>query len=101
MSGWGDAPSSLPDGKNEKTPVLGLTWANQISCRVALIKEAGFARVEARGDRGGSMEGEAAEWAPRRWRRYMRLVFAPWACPTGEGDMGTEFEIWEGGARSV
>ena len=44
-----------------------------------------------------------AEWSSRRWRRWMRLVFAPWAEGTGEGDgeMGVEFEIWGGGVRAV
>ena len=98
MSGWGDSPESRADGVGEKTPALGLTWANQIDCRVALIKGAAFAQ-------GGGNEKlgdpEAEEWAPRRWRRHMRMVFAPWAAPTGEGEKGTEFEIWEGGARAV
>lgn len=42
---------------------------------------------------------EAAEWAPQRWRRWMRVVFAPWV--EGTGGKGVEFEIWGGGVRTV
>jgi DNA repair protein RAD57 len=75
-------------GEGAKTPALGLTWANQVACRVALVKEAAW---------GG--EGEGAEWAPRRWRRWMRVVFAAWAAPS-EGP-GVEFEIWAGGVKAA
>lgn len=42
-----------------------------------------------------------AEWAPRRVRRWMRVVFAPWVAGTGVGEGGVEFEIWRGGVRAV
>ena len=79
--------------QNLKTPSLGLVWANQIACRVALVKES---------DYGSAGEGsEAAEWNPRRWRRWMRVAFSKWAPPTGDGERGVEFEIWGGGLRAV
>ena len=105
FTGWGSHPSSSStssqNSMNLKTPSLGLVWANQIACRVALIKERDYGRA-------GTGEGEVniggtggAEWNPRRWRRWMRLVFAPWAEGTAEGENGVEFEIWGGGVRAV
>ena len=94
FSGWGDDPAGLlvgiGEGKGEKSPAMGLAWANQIDCRVAVLKE----------QRLGENEG-GAEWAPRRWGRFMRCVFSAWTPPTGEGDKGKEFEIWEGGVRAL
>lgn len=44
FTGWGDLrPSSTQlHNQNLKTPCLGLPWANQLACRVALIKEPSF-----------------------------------------------------------
>lgn len=109
FTGWGDRPPPPPHPsgpvisqqagttQNLKTPSLGLVWANQIACRVALIKESDY------GHAGSSeVEGsEAADWNPRRWRRWMRVAFSAWAPPTGEGEKGVEFEIWGGGLRAV
>ncbi len=107
FTGWGDHPPHHSSGpllsqqasinQNLKTPSLGLVWANQIACRVALVKEMDYGTA-------GSSEGEggeAAEWTPRRWRRWMRVAFSAWAPPTGEGEKGVEFEIWGGGLRAV
>ena len=52
---------------------------------------------------------ESADWAPSRWRRWMRVVFAPWAAAAMDGvgergrgrGRGVEFEIWAGGVRAV
>ena len=108
FTGWGDhpPPHHSPSGslmsqqssinQNLKTPSLGLVWANQIACRVALIKESDYGA----GD-GGNGESEAADWTPRRWRRWMRVAFSAWAPPNGEGEKGVEFEIWGGGLRAV
>ena len=102
FTGWGGHPP-LHDSQQEsinqnlKTPSLGLVWANQIACRIALIKESDYGKA-------GSIEGEgseAAEWHPRRWGRWMRVAFSAWAPPTGEGEKGVEFEIWGGGLRTV
>lgn len=88
FTGWGSSPT---DGNhNLKTPSLGLVWANQIACRVALIKESSYAEEEG-----------SAEWAPRGWRRWIRVVFAAWAPPTMDGERGVEIEVWAGGVRAV
>ena len=98
FSGWGDDPASLlgglgaDEGRGEKNPAMGLTWANQIDCRIAVLKEERLSSSEA---------GTAAEWAPRRWRRFMRCVFSSWAEPSGERDRGVEFEVWAGGVKAV
>ena len=101
FTGWGAHPSSLQDNHNLKTPSLGLVWTNQISARIVLVRE----RVS--GDPGigkgevsaGLIDG--ADWNARRWRRWMRVAFAPWVEATAEQDMGVEFEIWAGGVRAV
>ena len=99
FTGWGAEPSApFPD---LKTPSLGLVWANLISCRVALLKgrDYGIARVcEGEGAVGGV---GAAQCDSRSWRRWMRIVFAPWVRDTGEREKGIEFEIWSGGVRAV
>lgn len=99
FTGWGAEPSA--PSHNLKTPSLGLVWANQISCRIALVKERDYGSV-------GTGEGEiaiegigGAEWTSRRWRRWMRVVFAPWVEGTGDREKGVEFEVWSGGVRAV
>ena len=112
-----------------KTPALGLVWANQLAARLALTREAAWApqqpaggwnavatayeaagrgasTVQAAGGDARCQPGEAtteesAEWAPRRWRRWCKVVFAAWTAPVGEGGRGIEFEVWEGGVRSI
>lgn len=79
FTGWGDLPSAH---LALKTPSLGLVWTNQIAARVALIRQTAVT-----GRNAGTV------------RRWMRVVFAPWAAPT-EG-MGLEYEIYEGGLRAV
>ncbi|KAL9117683.1 MAG: hypothetical protein Q9187_005775 [Circinaria calcarea] len=121
FTGWGDTPppsysyqSSNPhfhphsspnphhssENQNLKTPALGLVWANQIACRIALVKELSY-QSHTSGEQREGGDGESAEWAPRHWRRWMRLVFAPWARGVGAEDMGVEFEIWKGGVRTI
>ena len=99
FTGWGAEP--LTPSHNLKTPSLGLVWANQIACRIALVKETDYGSV-------GTGEGELPavgigdpEWNSRRWRRWMRLVFAPWVKGTGEREKGVEFEVWGGGIRAI
>jgi DNA repair protein RAD57 len=81
FTGWGDLPTYTPGHSNMKTPSLGLVWTNQISARIALIKE----------------NQPAGEKFKRR--RWMRVVFATWASPsTG---MGIEYDISAEGVRAV
>ena len=58
---------------NLKTPSLGLIWTNQISARIALVKEQQHP------------DGKS------RSRRWMRVVFASWAVQSQ--DQGTEYGI--------
>ena len=111
FTGWGDSPSS----RNPKTPSLGLVWSNQIACRIALLKEPAYLShmthahllsedMQNRSDMNNENEitGEgSAEWAPRHWRRWMRVVYAPWVQGVGEGEPGVEIEVWAGGVRSL
>ncbi|KAL6720216.1 DNA repair protein rhp57 [Lecanora helva] len=99
FTGWGAHPSSAHDSQNLKTPSLGLVWANQIAARIALIKERDHGSTRL-GEEGVGVTG-GADWNPRRWRRWMRVAFAPWVASTSEQDMGVEFEIWSGGIRAV
>ncbi len=99
FTGWGAEPLAPPH--NLKTPSLGLVWANLIACRVALVKsrEYGGARI---GEGEVGVEGfEGVEWNLNSWRRWMRIVFAPWAKATGDSEKGVEFEIWSGGVKAI
>lgn len=98
FTGWGDAriSSSASEGaQNLKTPALGLVWANQIAARIALLKApvynvpnpwiglAADGRVDWRGEGGdGDEEGGGGGTEIKRWRRWMKVVFAPWAPPS-------------------
>ncbi|CAD6580383.1 MAG: hypothetical protein ASARMPREDX12_004195 [Alectoria sarmentosa] len=99
FTGWGAQPST--PSHNLKTPSLGLVWANQITCRIALIKERDYGSAGT-GEGQVAVEGiGGAEWNSRRWRRWMRVVFAPWVEGTGDREKGVEFEVWSGGVRAV
>jgi DNA repair protein RAD57 len=63
--------SGWGEGENAKTPALGLVWANLLAGRVVLKR--------------------------RGPRRFLTVAFAAWAEAEKEG----EYEIWEGGVRSV
>ncbi|KAL8789593.1 MAG: hypothetical protein Q9213_001029 [Squamulea squamosa] len=97
FTGWSSGPNN--ENQNLKTPTLGLVWTNQIACRIALIKEQAYSRSE----EDNSVEGvqKGADWTPKQWRRYMKVVFASWAPTTGSEERGLEFEIWSGGLRAV
>ena len=71
-----------PPGTGEKTPALGLAWANQIAGRVALACES---------------PDEAGAGGYRR--RWMRVVFAEWAPQTAGRGVG--FRVTAGGVESV
>ena len=89
----------MEHSQNLKTPSLGLVWANQISARIAIIKERGYGSGRTEEEEAGMIGG--ADWNPRTWRRWMRVAFAPWVASTREQDMGVEFEIWSGGLKAV
>jgi DNA repair protein RAD57 len=99
FTGWGDTPHAAPH--TLKTPSLGLVWTNQLACRIALIKKPVFA---ARGPLVVAVNGQD-QWAEHeethvsKWRRWVKVVFAPWV-PPSEG-RGIEFEITGKGIRSV
>lgn len=119
FTGWGAHP--LSSSSNLKTPSLGLVWASQITCRIALIKEPqhgaprkreaayeqSAAGEEVQGKqlgteiKEGEGEEESVEWSPIHWRRWMRVVYAPWVRATGESERGVEFELWAGGIREL
>jgi DNA repair protein RAD57 len=98
FTGWGDDPHpSHLTIKNMKTPSLGLIWTTQIACRIALIKRPVYGP--------GMMadeENERSEPVLRKWRRWMKVVFAPHMVPSGPGLEGAvEFEIKGEGMRAV
>jgi DNA repair protein RAD57 len=99
FTGWGDIPHAAPH--TLKTPSLGLVWTNQLACRIALIKKPVFAN---RGPSVITVNGED-QWNEQeethisKWRRWVKVVFAPWA-PPSEG-RGLEFEITKTGLRHV
>lgn len=83
FTGWGDGQPVT----NMKTPSLGLTWTNQLSARIALLKQPIYEeKMYAPGDERNVIG----------WHRSCKAVFSPW-CP----ESNTPFEIWEGGIRSV
>ena len=100
FTGWGDSPHTPPH--TLKTPSLGLVWTNQLACRIALIKKPVFASrgpLVVTNAKGEDEWGEREETHVSKWRRWMRVVFAPWVAPTG--GRGVEFEIVRGGVRGV
>ena len=111
FTGWGDSDSV--DQKNLKTPALGLTWTNQIACRIAMIRESTLipAAYDSTSEADFNNKNIAltpaetgvggADWSKRRWRRWMKVAFAAWTQETEESDRGVEFEIWSGGVRSI
>lgn len=98
FTGWGDEP--WPSSTQSlKTPSLGLVWATQVSCRIALVKAPryGKSRYHIDDDAGGS-----ATPTLKTWRRWMKIVFAPHVAATGPGLEGAaEFEINMGGLKGV
>ena len=99
FTGWGAESST--QFHDLKTPSLGLVWANLIACRIALVKGGDYSSTHV-GKGDVAVEGVGgAEWNLKSWRRWMRIVFAPWVQGTGEKEKGVEFEIWSGGVRAV
>ncbi|PQE22808.1 hypothetical protein CJF30_00008402 [Rutstroemia sp. NJR-2017a BBW] len=97
ITGWGDDPHpSFTAAKSLKTPSLGLIWTTQIACRIALIKKPVYGHVQVMDE-----EGERGEPVLKRWRRWMKVVFAGWAPESGGGLSGAvEFEIVGEGVRA-
>ena len=98
FTGWGDDPHpSHLSVKDMKTPSLGLIWTTQIACRIALIKRPVYGPgliADEENDRG--------EPVLRKWRRWMKVVFAPHVAASGPGLEGAvEFQIRGEGIRSV
>ncbi|KAI9699393.1 MAG: hypothetical protein M1836_003004 [Candelina mexicana] len=101
FTGWGSSPLSHSQisPENLKTPALGLVWANQIACRIALVKEPVYVTAPLDDGPDGRDE-DSGRGELVRWRRWMKVVFAPWV--EGEKDgKGIEFEIRGEGIRSV
>ncbi|KAI9777482.1 MAG: hypothetical protein M1835_005234 [Candelina submexicana] len=102
FTGWGSSPLSHShfSPENLKTPALGLVWANQIACRIALVKEPVYATAPLDdGPDGRDEDGGRGELV--RWRRWMKVVFAPWVEGEEKYGKGVEFEIRGEGIRSV
>lgn len=99
FTGWGDDPRPA-SGYGMKTPSLGLVWATQIACRIALFKAPRYGRSKyvADDDEGGG----GGVPTLKTWRRWAKVVFAPHVRPTGPGLEGAvEFDIGMGGIKSV
>ncbi|KXS95934.1 hypothetical protein AC578_7986 [Pseudocercospora eumusae] len=82
FTGWGDDPSVA----SLKTPSLGLTWTNQLSARIALLKDPIYeSKAYAPGDERNLIG----------WNRALKVVFGAWCA-----ESNTKFEVWEGGIRT-
>ena len=98
FSGWGDEGSGH-HSMDLKTPALGLGWTNQIAARIVLKMEGTTRSVTQ--STGGPDHGYYSGgniWKDRKRRRFLSLVFAPWA---GTGSAPVEFEIRREGIVSV
>ncbi|KAJ5561838.1 hypothetical protein N7535_003699 [Penicillium sp. DV-2018c] len=129
FTGWGDGDGVYMES-GMKNPALGFIWTTQVSCRIALKKEMRAAANASSGSgtpRRQGIDGDPdsiAMPAPDRrtpsrqivsrpgivTRRIMKLVFSAWSGGlkdvTRKGRPGgwnseVEFEIWEGGLRSM
>ncbi|KAL1602552.1 DNA repair protein rhp57 [Paraconiothyrium brasiliense] len=97
FTGWGDIRSDPPH--TLKTPSLGTIWTNQIACRIALNKRPVYARQPWVISRNIEDIGNEDETHISKWRRWFKVVFAPWA-PPSEG-RGVEYEVLSSGIRHV
>ena len=84
FTGWGD--EDTPGMNDQKTPALGLAWANQISARIVLRMEGMLAHAARDTEHN------------RRRRRYLSVVFAPWVQPSNQP---VEYEISSQGLISL
>jgi DNA repair protein RAD57 len=97
FTGWGD--SQYEQLHVQKTPSLGLVWTNQLSCRIALKKQPVFSSRPLIHTVNGQDQWNEEETHISKWRRWFKVVFAPWA-PPSEG-RGVEFEIQKSGIKHV
>lgn len=99
FTGWGDDPRPAT-GYGMKTPSLGLVWATQVACRIALFKAPRYGRSRyAEEDEDGGAMGMPMM---RNWRRWMKIVFAPHVAAMSPGLEGAvEYEIGMGGLKGV
>lgn len=99
FTGWGDDPAPA-SAYGMKTPSLGLVWATQVACRIALFKAPRYGRTRFAEDEDEVGGGGATTL--KTWRRWAKVVYAPHAPCGGPGREGAvEFEIGMGGVRSV
>lgn len=92
FSGWGSNPSA----DNLKTPALGLVWTNQIAARVALLRKEWYGTQSQ-----DPLQVPRADTTSSVIKRWLKVAFAPWIDATSEASDGHEFELWEGGIRSI
>jgi DNA repair protein RAD57 len=95
FTGWGSEQRSFNKPEDLKTPALGLAWANQIAARIVLKMEADkriITHSQPANDTGGNL------WSDRKKRRYLNVIFCPWAAPT---ESPVEYEIKLEGIVSV
>ncbi|KAH9878739.1 hypothetical protein IAQ61_002013 [Plenodomus lingam] len=97
FTGWGDLQHE--PSYAQKTPSLGLVWTNQLACRIALLKLPVFANRPLIHNVNGEDQWNEEDTHISKWRRWFKVVFAPWT-PPSEG-RGTEFEIAKSGIRHV
>ena len=83
-------------------------WSTQIACRVALIKRPVYGRqpaallAAAAADDDYDDNGAGGEATLRKWRRWMKVVFAPHVAASGQGlDGAAEFLVNNGGLKYV
>ncbi|KAH5279426.1 hypothetical protein HBI71_021910 [Parastagonospora nodorum] len=97
FTGWGD--QQYEPEQSQKTPSLGLVWTNQLACRIALIKKPVFANKQQTTTVNGEEQWNEEETHISKWRRWMKVVFAPWTPPSD--DRGVEFEITSSGMKHI
>lgn len=83
FTGWGDERDQHVIG-DKKMPALGLVWTNCIGARIALLKTVW---------RYGTNQLESDS----SWKRWMKVVFMPWA----ESGRTTCYVIESGGVKGV
>jgi DNA repair protein RAD57 len=86
FTGWGDHRFT----RDLKTPSLGLTWTNQLSSRIVLLKQPILQPQDYLLGPGMDIVG---------WRRHLKVVFSAWSRDDNGLD-GVEFEVCEEGIRS-
>ncbi|KAG5925526.1 hypothetical protein E4U42_004201 [Claviceps africana] len=99
FTGWGDDPRS---NRALKTPSLGLVWSTQISCRIALLKRPVYGRPRQLIAPIEADDGLEVGATLKNWRRWIKVVFASHAAPSGQDPaQAIEFEVFAGGLRGV